>query len=207
MGCGGQYSIPPAGWCELDVYGWRLFCSALYCTLPALHRDSTQLIISPSFQSYQLHIKLYYVAGISIWVRFGVSPNEAMGATGTIVVADNKGATEDSYMELISWDTEYHLTPPLTSTLISLVYYLQKKLLLLLNSQVSHNLLPCTPYANCVHYSVDTRASKRGGSFFTIFFGSSSEEDAGVSGGWQPTGWTSGWRDRSFKGRPARRRA
>ena len=127
--------------------------NALYCTLPALGRDSAQLIIFPSFQSYQWHIELYYVAGISIWVRFGVSPNEEMGATGTIVVADNKGATQDSYIELVSLDTEYHLTSPLTSMLISLVYYLQKKLLLLLNSQVSHNLIPCTLYANCVQYN------------------------------------------------------
>ena len=42
----------------------------LYCNLLALGRDSAQLIISPSFQSYQWHIKLYYVVGISIWVRF-----------------------------------------------------------------------------------------------------------------------------------------
>ena len=82
-----------------------------------------------------------------------MSPNEERGATGTIVVADNKGATQDSYIELVSLDREYHLTSPLTSTLISLVYYLQKKLLLLLNSQVSHNLHPCTPYTNCMHYT------------------------------------------------------
>ena len=30
----------------------------MYCTLPALGRDSAQLIILPSFQSYQWHIKL-----------------------------------------------------------------------------------------------------------------------------------------------------
>src|SRR6266481_665777 len=75
------------------------FLSRWCCIVPywlwagILHISSS----SPSFQSYRWHIKLYYVAGTSIWVRFGESPNEEMGATGTIVeVVNNKGATQES---------------------------------------------------------------------------------------------------------------